>query len=44
MVEFESEGDRDYYVKEDPAHQAFVKGVSEIVEKIHVVDFTPGVL
>ncbi len=35
--------DRDYYVKNDPTHQAFVKSIGGIVEKVTVVDFTDGV-
>lgn len=43
MVEFSSAEDRDYYVKTDPAHQAFVKSIGDLVEKAIVVDFTNGV-
>ncbi|WEW59210.1 hypothetical protein PRK78_004679 [Emydomyces testavorans] len=43
VVEFENAQDRDYYVQEDPAHQAFVKSVGSVLEKAHVVDFTEGV-
>jgi hypothetical protein len=39
VVEFASREDRDYYVKEDPTHQAFVKSIEDLVEKAIVVDF-----
>lgn len=41
-VEFESTEDRDYYVKSDPAHQAFIAFAGTVVEKAIVVDYTPG--
>lgn len=41
-MEFATAEDRAYYVKEDPAHAAFAKSVSGSVEKITVLDFTPG--
>lgn len=45
VMEFQSAQDRDYYVKEDPDHHAFVKkATSGFVEDIRVVDFEPGVL
>ncbi|KAK0625201.1 dabb-domain-containing protein [Bombardia bombarda] len=43
LSEFESQEDRKYYIEKDPAHLEFVKSVDGIVEKIQVVDFTPGV-
>ena len=43
IVEFDSAEDRDYYAKEDPAHKAFVKELVEVVSKVQVVDFMPGV-
>jgi hypothetical protein len=43
VVEFENEADREYYVRKDPAHQAFVKTLDGVIEKAQVVDFTPGV-
>ncbi|CAK7224495.1 hypothetical protein SBRCBS47491_005571 [Sporothrix bragantina] len=42
VVEFASAEDRDYYVKTDPAHQAFVKSLDGLVTKAVVVDFTDG--
>jgi len=42
-VEFGSMEDRDYYVKEDGAHKAFVKGLEGLVDKAVVVDFEDGV-
>ncbi|KAH0494658.1 hypothetical protein TgHK011_008249 [Trichoderma gracile] len=43
VVEFNSAEDRDYYVKTDPAHQAFVKSIDGLVEKAIVVDFSDRV-
>ncbi|KAK4120822.1 dabb-domain-containing protein [Parathielavia appendiculata] len=43
VVEFLSAEDRDYYVKEDPAHQAFVKSTGDVLEKPIVLDFEDGV-
>ena len=43
VVEFGSVEDRDYYVKEDPTHQAFVKSIEDLVEKAIVVDFNDKV-
>ncbi|KAB8216994.1 hypothetical protein BDV33DRAFT_206775 [Aspergillus novoparasiticus] len=43
VVEFASAADRDYYVKEDPVHQEFVKSLDGVVEKVQAIDFTPGV-
>lgn len=42
VVEFAGESDRDYYLKHDPAHLAFVEMVGNIVEKVQVIDFVPG--
>lgn len=43
VVIFANEEDRDYYVKEDPAHQAFIKEIpQELVETLQVVDFAPA--
>lgn len=44
VVEFENDGDREYYVHKDPAHQEFVKGVVDLVDKVQVIDFTHGVV
>ncbi|OJJ45056.1 hypothetical protein ASPZODRAFT_70217 [Penicilliopsis zonata CBS 506.65] len=43
VVEFASEDDREYYVRRDPVHAAFVKSLDGVVEKGQVVDFTDGV-
>jgi hypothetical protein len=43
ISEFENEQDRDYYVKEDPAHQAFVAFAGAFLEKAQVVDFNKDV-
>ena len=42
MIEFENAADRDYYVREDPAHRAFVKTLPGVVEKATVLDFEKG--
>ncbi|KAK2764463.1 hypothetical protein FQN54_009158 [Arachnomyces sp. PD_36] len=44
VVEFENEADRNHYVKEDPAHLAFVKSIGQHVTKAQVIDFVPGAL
>ena len=40
---FDSEKDRDYYIEEDPVHQAFVKSITPILQAVRVVDFETGV-
>ncbi len=42
MVEFDSLEKRDYYVKVDPSHKAFLQGAHSVLEKAIVVDFTDG--
>ena len=42
-MQFYSNEDRDYYVNEDPVHQAFKEAAGPIVEKTLVVDFQDGV-
>ena len=44
VMEFESEEDRRYYLEEDPAHLEFVGSLGGVVEKVGVVDYTPGLL
>ena len=39
---FANEGDRRYYLEEDPAHLAFVKSLENIIQNVRVVDYTPG--
>ncbi|KAK4652368.1 hypothetical protein QC762_610530 [Podospora pseudocomata] len=41
-LQFSSAEDRDYYVSTDPSHQAFVKSIGALVEKVIVVDFVDG--
>ncbi|RJE22164.1 Dabb, partial [Aspergillus sclerotialis] len=43
VVEFENSEDRDYYVKSDPVHQAFVKSLDGIIQKVQVIDFMNNV-
>ncbi len=31
-----------YYLKEDPAHLAFVKSLDGLVEKVGIMDYMPG--
>jgi len=39
VVVFEDDQDRDYYVKQDPAHQKFVASLKDIMEKAIVFDY-----
>ena len=43
VVEFASEEDRDFYDKQDQAHLEFKKSLKDVVEKVGIVDYTPGV-
>ena len=43
ILRFSSNEERDYYVKEDPAHQAFKDAAAAVVEKTIVVDFQEDV-
>ncbi|UPX17143.1 uncharacterized protein EKO05_0007518 [Ascochyta rabiei] len=43
ILRFNSDEERDYYVKEDPAHQAFKDAAAAVVENTIVVDFQEGV-
>ncbi|KAI0409126.1 stress responsive A/B barrel domain-containing protein [Xylaria palmicola] len=42
VSKFENEEDRQYYLENDPAHRQFVTDVKEKIDKVQVVDFTPG--
>ncbi|KAM4057873.1 stress responsive a/B barrel domain-containing protein [Hirsutella rhossiliensis] len=42
VVQFASQEDRDYYVQEDPAHQAFVEVMVPKLVKAQIIDFSPG--
>ncbi|KAH7018170.1 stress responsive A/B barrel domain protein [Microdochium trichocladiopsis] len=42
IFEFENEEDRDYYVDDDPAHIKFKDSLTDVVDKVHVHDFSPG--
>ncbi|MCJ1272710.1 hypothetical protein MMC21_000497 [Puttea exsequens] len=42
VVEFESEDDRDFYVKKDEAHLAFMKSLDGLVDGAQILDYTPG--
>ncbi|KAK4183277.1 dabb-domain-containing protein [Podospora australis] len=43
VLEFNTVEDRDYYVFTDPAHDAFLGSIEDMVVKFTVVDFTEGV-
>jgi hypothetical protein len=43
IIRFNSNEDRDFYVKEDPAHQAFKDAAAAVVKKAQVVDFQEGI-
>ena len=43
IVEFENKEDRDYYLKKDPAHAAFVGYVKTIAKGVGSFDYVPGV-
>lgn len=43
VVQFRSNEDRDYYVDQDPAHQAFKNAAGPLIEKAVVFDFRDGV-
>ncbi|GFP55792.1 hypothetical protein TASIC1_0005065000 [Trichoderma asperellum] len=43
VVEFASVEDREYYVDQDPIHQAFKTNAGPTIEKVCVLDYTVGV-
>jgi hypothetical protein len=43
ILQFYSNEDRDYYVNDDPVHQAFKEAAGAVVERTVVVDFQDGV-
>lgn len=43
VVEFASEEDRRYYLEEDAAHLELKKSLKPLLERVGVVDYTPGV-
>lgn len=42
VMEFANDEDRMYYVKEDPAHKAFVESLKGVIAGAGVVDFVAG--
>ena len=42
IVEFASKADRDYYVFNDPAHQAFKDDIADKIDGVTVVDYEVG--
>lgn len=43
VMEFENDGDRDYYVSKDPEPETFVQILTTITDQLLVVDFTHGI-
>lgn len=43
ILEFKNQQDRQYFLDEDPSHQAFVSAISEESDEYMVFDFTPGI-
>ena len=42
VLEFENEEDRDFYVREDEVHLAFVASMKDFVDGAQILDYTPG--
>ncbi|KAG8847948.1 hypothetical protein FRB96_001350 [Tulasnella sp. 330] len=42
VLEFATEGDREYYLNTDPAHAEFKKFAHPAIEDVLVFDFVPG--
>ncbi|KAL8792129.1 MAG: hypothetical protein Q9195_005304 [Heterodermia aff. obscurata] len=42
VMEFENEEDRNFYVKQDEAHQAVLAGLKDVIDGAQVLDYTPG--
>lgn len=42
IATFASEEDRDFYVNDDPAHDAFKQTLAGKLKEVYVFDFTPG--
>lgn len=42
VLEFENKEDRNFYVKQDEAHLAFVATLEGLVNGAQVLDYTPG--
>lgn len=42
IFEFQNEEDRNFYVKQDEAHLAFVATLEGLVDGAQVLDYTPG--
>ena len=42
VFEFENEDDRNFYVKQDEAHLAFVATLEGFINGVQVLDYTPG--
>ncbi|KAI3325384.1 stress responsive A/B barrel domain-containing protein [Xylariaceae sp. AK1471] len=42
VAKFENEEDRKHYIETDPAHLEFIANIKEKVDKVQVLDFTPG--
>ncbi|KAL8642302.1 MAG: hypothetical protein Q9226_008524, partial [Calogaya cf. arnoldii] len=42
VFEFNNEEDRNFYLKQDEAHLAFVATLEGLVDRAQVLDYTPG--
>lgn len=43
ILRFKTKEHRDYYVAEDPKHQAFREAAALVLERVQVLDFQEGV-
>ena len=41
-MEFEDEAKWNYYINEDPGHQAYKAGLKDVVERVGTFDFQAG--
>ncbi|KAL7793548.1 stress responsive A/B barrel domain-containing protein [Trichoderma ceciliae] len=42
VLEFNSAEDREHYIKQDPVHRTLLESALPIIDKICVLDYTPG--
>ncbi|KAI5863725.1 dabb-domain-containing protein [Durotheca rogersii] len=42
ISQLENDEDRKYYLETDPAHLEFIESTRDILDRVQVVDFTPG--
>ena len=43
IVEFENEGDRQFYLKKDPVHSDFAGSLKKVAQSVGTFDYVPGV-